>query len=289
MTLQQFISKYTNKTVDFDGHYGGQCVDLVRQYWQDVIGLSKQPKGVVGAKDFWTNYDRDPVLNENFVKVKNTPSGVPEAGDIMIWGARYGQYGHIAIVTWADVNSFAAFSQNDPIGSRSIKRKYANYKGVLGWFKPKQPTSTKPLKDTVIDFDDSEGKRHTVGWYVREWDVEKQRAEEAEERLEQRDQEHAAELQEVREKSVQEVSQLNNKVRELQSELVQCKDMAKTKTLTQHVESGAKYSGSSVVLGASTAKILAVFFPETEAIQVEIAGVATFIYNLLLVGVFKNS
>lgn len=38
-----------------------------------------------------------------------------------------------------------------------------------------QITST-PLRDLVIDYDDQEGKRHTIGWYVYEWFIEKKQA-----------------------------------------------------------------------------------------------------------------
>jgi len=135
MTLDTFIKTYNNKKVDFDGKYSSQCVDLFRFYVRDVLGLS-QPKGVVGAKDFWTAYESDKNLKDNFEKIPNTPTGVPQAGDVMIWGSRYGKYGHIAIVTHATVNEFTAFSQNDPIGSASVKRKYS-YNAVLGWLRPK--------------------------------------------------------------------------------------------------------------------------------------------------------
>ena len=68
MTIDQFITKYLGKKVDWDGAYGGQCVDLFRQYLNDVLNFP-QPRGVVGAADFWTNYDSDPNLKNNFQKI----------------------------------------------------------------------------------------------------------------------------------------------------------------------------------------------------------------------------
>lgn len=70
-----------------------------------------------------------------------------------------------------------------------------------------KPTPSKPLKDTVIDFDDAEGKRHTVGFYAYEWFVEKQRALKAEK-----------ELDEVRAKDSEVISGLNKKIRESNAE-----------------------------------------------------------------------
>ncbi|WP_252722587.1 hypothetical protein [Treponema phagedenis] len=37
MSLDEFVKKYLGKKVDYDGHYGAQCVDLFRQYCKDVL------------------------------------------------------------------------------------------------------------------------------------------------------------------------------------------------------------------------------------------------------------
>jgi hypothetical protein len=81
----------------------------------------------------------------------------------------------------SDENDFTIV---DPIdGTLKSLKKY------LGWFRPsfrrtvidyclligKAPLSAN-LKETTIDFDDGEGKRHEVGWYVYEWFTEKSNA-----------------------------------------------------------------------------------------------------------------
>ncbi len=138
MTLEEFVSKYRGRKVDFDGVYGAQCVDLFRFYNLEVLQIN-QPKGVAGAKDFWTNYDADQNLKTNFVKIPNTPEFVPKAGDVMIWGSQYGQWGHVAIVGGkaADIRCFEAFGQNDPLGTACQIKQY-NYRGVLGVLRPKK-------------------------------------------------------------------------------------------------------------------------------------------------------
>jgi hypothetical protein len=135
MNLDQFIEKYKGKGVDYDHFYFTQCVDLVRQYIKEVLN-QPQPRGVVGAKDFWTNYESDPNLNQYFNKIPNTPEGIPSKGDIIVWGSTYGKFGHIAIINWANVNQFQALSQNDPSGSLTVLKNY-NYTHILGWFNPK--------------------------------------------------------------------------------------------------------------------------------------------------------
>lgn len=129
MTLQEFVDKYNGKKVDWDGNYGPQCFDLFQYYNQEVVGGSFV--GGSGAKDIWNTYPKD-----LYEKIPNTPEGVPQAGDVMIWGSGYGQYGHVAIVTEADVMKFKALSQNDPIGRETHIREYT-YDFVLGWLRPK--------------------------------------------------------------------------------------------------------------------------------------------------------
>lgn len=135
MTYAGFKAKYLGKKVDFDNYAGGQCVDLIRFYWKEVFAIP-QPKGVAGAKDFWTNFDTDPNLNKNFDKILNTPNAVPKQGDIVIWSGSYGKYGHIAICDKADITSLTCLSQNDPLGRETHLKTY-NYNFIYGWFSPK--------------------------------------------------------------------------------------------------------------------------------------------------------
>lgn len=118
----------------------GQCVDLFRQFNKEVLGIA-QPKGVNGAKDFWNNYDKDANLHNNFDRIANTPSFVPQLGDVAIWGN--GTYGHIAICTGkGDVNRFESFDQNYPTGSVCHYVTH-NYSGFLGVLRPKAQNKIK--------------------------------------------------------------------------------------------------------------------------------------------------
>ncbi len=143
MTIDQFITKYEGKKVDWDGAYGGQCVDLFRQYLNDVLNFP-QPRGVVGAADFWTNYDSDPNLKNNFQKIANSPTGVPAKGDVMVWNKKAGGgFGHIAIFLEGNVNLFTSLDQNWPTLSKVTKTVH-NYTNVLGWLRPIKPEN-KPI------------------------------------------------------------------------------------------------------------------------------------------------
>lgn len=127
MTIQEFFDKWNNKGCDFDGYYGFQCMDIAHQYAVDVVGKDIPP--VPGAKDEW-----DKTI-DGYEKIANSPTGIPQRGDIIIWGTGVGQYGHIAIFDHGDTNSFTSFDQNWPLNSLCHFQNH-NYTGVLGWFHP---------------------------------------------------------------------------------------------------------------------------------------------------------
>lgn len=148
MTLDEFVAKYNGQKVDFDGSFGAQCVDLYRQYCQDVLNIPQTPP-VVGAYQI---FDTAP---DAFEKIKNTPLGLPQKGDIMIWAQSYGGYGHVGIVTQATLSSFTAFEQNDPLGSPCTLKNYS-YKAVTGWIRlkpqlpPQQVVEIKKVAQELI-------------------------------------------------------------------------------------------------------------------------------------------
>lgn len=134
MNLDSFIKKYNGKGVDFDGNKKYWCVDLYRQYCKEVLQIPQSPL-VVGAADIWDSY-----LKTRFNRVSNTPKGIPDKGNIMIWSKKSGGgYGHVAIFIEGDINSFKSFDQNWPIGSLCAITKH-HYKNVLGWLRPKGST-----------------------------------------------------------------------------------------------------------------------------------------------------
>jgi hypothetical protein len=137
MKLTEFIRAYEEKRLDWDGAFGAQCVDLARFYFAEVCGLDQQPAGVVGARDFYLKFDRDPVLKENFIKIPNIPDFIPSSGDVVIWDkSKTNPYGHIAIFVKGDVKAFNSFDQNFPAGA-PCTLVHHTYTNVLGFLRPK--------------------------------------------------------------------------------------------------------------------------------------------------------
>lgn len=135
MTTDEFLTKYANKSNDYDGVYGSQCFDLFQFYNRDVVGAPFVTGA--GAKDIWNTYPKD-----FYERIDNGATNYPKKADVMIWGSAYGPYGHVAICSEdgnPQTDSFTVLSQNDPAGVPSIYKTYSNWKGVLGWLRPKPP------------------------------------------------------------------------------------------------------------------------------------------------------
>lgn len=150
MTYKDFIAKWIGKGIDYDGAYKNQCMDVYRQYVKEVL-LCPQSPPVAGAKDVWNTY-----LSEYFDRVPNSPEGVPQEGDVVIWGMQ--PYGHIAICDHASTSTLTCFEQNwvegDGSGVTEL-RLHGNYNNVLGWLKFKKPQEGETMTEQekiMLDF-----------------------------------------------------------------------------------------------------------------------------------------
>lgn len=142
MTFDEFKNKYLGKQVEFHSYGAGafnQCVDLINAYINEVLdNNTKDYTEIIGtnAKDFNTKYDKD-----DFDWIKNTPDGVPQEGDIVVWnGNAGGGAGHVAIFITGDVNSFKSLDQNWSKVER-VTLETHDYKNVSGWLRPKKATN----------------------------------------------------------------------------------------------------------------------------------------------------
>lgn len=136
MTLDQFVaSRNGQQNISFDGvaANAGQCVQLVAFYVRDVIG-----KQVIWADAFqWWATNRYP---EDYDRIPNTPTAVPQRGDIIIWGGSLpnsGGAGHIAICLqpYPGTGTFMSFDSN--WGGKYAHQVTHNYSYVVGWLRPK--------------------------------------------------------------------------------------------------------------------------------------------------------
>lgn len=134
MTLNEFINRHNGKKIDFDGAYGAQCVDVIKFWFRD-LGL---PIPTGNGYQYAKNAD-----GVRVVFVKNTPSGVPKPGDVIVWNKGIGPYGHVAIFVEGNTNSFRSFDQNFPLNSACHIQSH-DYKAVDGWLHPVQLDAPVP-------------------------------------------------------------------------------------------------------------------------------------------------
>lgn len=148
MTIQEFVEKYKGKLVDFDGAYGAQCVDLVRQYFKDVWELPKQPEGVIGAQDFYYKHNERPIQNKLCDCHSYIGAMLPPVGSVVVFKkASTNQFGHIGICLSADALGMNVFEQDGIANAKAIEEKRKqkgayikrwNYDRLVGWLVKKE-------------------------------------------------------------------------------------------------------------------------------------------------------
>jgi hypothetical protein len=97
LTLQEWLADVIGKNVDYDGNFGAQCVDLVRDYLERCHGVAResQPEATEGAAGWWAGWRSHPKAQKALAR-----TGPPPAqGDIAVYPPKAGNpYGHICVV-----------------------------------------------------------------------------------------------------------------------------------------------------------------------------------------------
>jgi len=112
------------RSLDYDGAYGAQCVDLTKYYYA-YLGVS--PVNGNGC-DYATN-----VLPNGWQRIPYSSGFAAQPGDIAVWTYSTSAYGHVAIVTGASTSSMNVVEQNASTGTRahSYSYSYGTFFGVI--------------------------------------------------------------------------------------------------------------------------------------------------------------
>jgi hypothetical protein len=141
----EFFPKYNGTSQDVDGHFGGQCMDLMHLYHMECLDLPDRT--ILAAPTAREVYQKAPlgVKGGNlFQKIPNLWWTIPKQGDLVFWGAPFGKYtddngkvqyaGHVAIINEANIRRFTSFDQN--FGSdKKCRLVEHNYSGVMGFLR----------------------------------------------------------------------------------------------------------------------------------------------------------
>lgn len=135
MNYDEFIKVYNGKGFDYDNTAEIQCVDFIKMYLDKVFGI--KPGSWGNAKDYYENYNNLSILKANFTRIPNTPTFIPQKGDIVVWGTGLGnEYGHIAIAT-GEGNTKQFYSYDLNWGQKVVHKVLHNYIGFLGVLRAK--------------------------------------------------------------------------------------------------------------------------------------------------------
>lgn len=138
MTTTDFVNLWTNLDVSFLNCENNQCITLIHRFVSEVIGL--QDPTILAqpiAADIWNNFS-NVAGNQYFTQFVNTPTAIPNRGDIIIWDANSNvgiPEGHCSIFLNGDVNSFTSFDSNWPVGSQPHQQNHSDYTDVSGWLR----------------------------------------------------------------------------------------------------------------------------------------------------------
>lgn len=131
--------------VDVDGAYGKQCMDLYNDFCHRVLEVEGKT-GCASAKLIIT---KDKTIKKYTKQIKNTPSFIPQKGDIAVWQG--GEYGHVAIVrdNKSTVNVLRTIDQNwTPQKLTEVNHNYIDY-APLYFLRPLDQSKIVPVKEEV--------------------------------------------------------------------------------------------------------------------------------------------
>lgn len=104
---ERFKNDTLNKTIDFDGQYGGQCWDLAEYYNVNYLNV---PASVLAGCGLVSNMLYPPKINELLEYFDEVDVHNMIKGDVVIW-----TYGHIAIYDHWDGQYCWFVTQNNPV------------------------------------------------------------------------------------------------------------------------------------------------------------------------------
>lgn len=131
-----WANSQVSKSLDYDGVYGAQCVDLIKYYYK-YLGVNP----VTGnGSDYASNS-----LPSGWSRIKYYSGFVAQAGDIAVWSYLSSSAGHVGIVTSANSSGMNLVDQNGASSpAHVVKNCWKNYSSgtFYGVIRPNFPSST---------------------------------------------------------------------------------------------------------------------------------------------------
>lgn len=153
MSYKTFKSQWNGKNVDYDGVYGKQCVDLIKQYIAQEYGL--KPGAWGNAIDYF--YSPNSAILAKFDRLSTKQA---RSGDIVILnGVNGNPYGHIGIsdassgiLTVTILEQNGATGNGSGVGGDAIRLRAVPLSRVVGVLRPRtaKPSLRMPAVGSSI-------------------------------------------------------------------------------------------------------------------------------------------
>lgn len=137
---KSYRKKWLGKAVDYDGVYGKQCVDLVKHFTKDFMGVTL---GSFSGSAL-SGWETGSPFDTNWKKVKYSEGKSPKLGDIVFFDkTKANAFGHVAIALWGNKKLLALLEQNagnwsgEWMDGDEIREKIVTYSKpytCLGWY-----------------------------------------------------------------------------------------------------------------------------------------------------------
>ena len=160
MRFNEWVEKYNGKSIDIDGAYGVQCVDLIKHYILNVMGIA--PQAIGNAIEYW-NKRNGAYISGLFTPLTFNKDFAFKQGDIIVMKGN-GAAGHIAVCN-GDYNKYGvyAYDENYLGKGEGMTLRYFAYDGhykIVGVLRGKDE---KNMSKTYFGVDISE-HNGTVDW-----------------------------------------------------------------------------------------------------------------------------
>lgn len=155
MTMNQWVEENLGKGIDYDNVFGVQCVDLIKSFVKNVLGVI--PQSIGNAIEYYNKRNTSSYLKKNFKWIDYKKNFVPAKGDICVFTTKSGK-GHVSIATGkGNAKYFYSYDQNYPRGQNEPMTEIKhNYNSLLGVLRPYNQNNIKSNMPTVAT-----GKKYT--------------------------------------------------------------------------------------------------------------------------------
>lgn len=137
------------KSIDYDGAYGAQCVDLIMKYCHTVFGVWIGGNGCDYRDYCPTEGHNANTIPAGWTRTQYTKGDIPQPGDIIVYIPQSkgvpSKNGHVSICISATENSYTCMSQS---GGKTKYLTKSHYDNVWGFIHPAY--SDKEGEPTVI-------------------------------------------------------------------------------------------------------------------------------------------